>query len=129
MKFKIYLFIALLIAVSAVGFALQNSDPVTVTVLKWQWQTTVAFLILTSVLAGLVIAWLISVPSFIQTILEKFGLKFRVRNLEGKLKKKEKVSQKTQEKLEKRMEKQQETFEKEKQKQEPKSEDTNIPMT
>lgn len=85
MKIKIYLILGLIIAIFAGIFAMQNSQPVRIEFLKWSWETNVALLILTSLMIGVLISWLLSIPSVIQNFLERFGLKSKVKKLEKKI--------------------------------------------
>jgi uncharacterized integral membrane protein len=60
---QIFLFFALIIAVLAVFFALQNSDPATVKFAVWEFNSSLAFVLLLSMLAGALISFLFSLPS------------------------------------------------------------------
>jgi uncharacterized integral membrane protein len=60
---QIFLFIALIIAVLAVFFALQNSDPVTIKFAVWELNSSLAFVLLLALLAGALISFLFSLPS------------------------------------------------------------------
>ncbi len=91
MKIKIYLILGLIIAIFAGVFALQNNQEVSVQFLKWAWETNVALLILTALFAGVLLSWLLSIPSVFQNFLEKIGLKSKVKKLEKKLTKTEKI--------------------------------------
>lgn len=89
MKIKIYLILGLIIAILAGIFALQNNQPVIVTFMKWSWETNVALLILTALILGVILSWLLSIPSVVQNFLQKLGLKSKVKKLEKKLDKTE----------------------------------------
>lgn len=112
MKAKVYLILGLVIAVLAVFFTFQNFENVTVRFFRWEWQSNVALLILTSMLLGVVISWLISMPSAIGNFFRKMGMKFEVQKLEKKLKKSHKTSAKISEEKS-RLEKNQELLEQE----------------
>ena len=60
---QIFLFFALIIAVLAVFFALQNSDPATVKFAVWEFNSSLAFVLLLAMLAGALISFLFSLPS------------------------------------------------------------------
>jgi lipopolysaccharide assembly protein A len=60
---QIFLFFALIIAVLAVFFALQNSDPVTVKFAVWDFNSSLAFVLLLALLAGALISFFFSLPS------------------------------------------------------------------
>lgn len=66
-------------------FALQNVFPVTVTFLSWQITSSAALIIAVSVLAGLIIGALISIPGAISNALTVSGLKKDIRNLKDDL--------------------------------------------
>lgn len=54
----IYLFIAALIAVLAVIFALQNAIPITVSFLIWRAESSLAFILIIAFTAGLIVSFL-----------------------------------------------------------------------
>jgi putative membrane protein len=60
---QIFLFFALIIAVLAVFFALQNSDPATVKFAVWEFNSSLAFVLLLAILAGALISFFFSLPS------------------------------------------------------------------
>ena len=60
---QIFLFFALIIAVLAVFFALQNSDPVTLKFAVWEFNSSLAFVLLLALLAGALISFFFSLPS------------------------------------------------------------------
>ena len=60
---QIFLFFALMIAVLAVFFALQNSAPVTVKFAVWEFESSLAFVLLLALLAGFLISFFFSLPS------------------------------------------------------------------
>jgi uncharacterized integral membrane protein len=81
----ISLVLGLIIGGLSVMFALQNVFPVTVTFLSWQITSSVALIIALSVLAGLIIGALISIPGAISNALTVSGLKKDIRNLRDDL--------------------------------------------
>jgi uncharacterized integral membrane protein len=60
---QIFLFFALIIAVLAVFFALQNSDPVQVKFAVWEFNSSLAFVLLIALTAGVLISVFVSLPS------------------------------------------------------------------
>jgi lipopolysaccharide assembly protein A len=60
---QIFLFFALIIAVVAVFFALQNNDPASIKFAVWEFNSSLAFVLLLAVLAGAMISFLFSMPS------------------------------------------------------------------
>lgn len=63
---QIFLFFALIIAVLAVFFALQNSDPVQVKFAVWEFSSSLAFVLLLALTAGALISFFFSLPSNIK---------------------------------------------------------------
>jgi putative membrane protein len=63
---QIFLFFALIIAVLAVFFALQNSDPVQVKFAIWEFRSSLAFVLLLALTAGVLISVFVSLPSNIR---------------------------------------------------------------
>jgi uncharacterized integral membrane protein len=62
---QIYLLIALVIAIIAVIFALQNMAAVTISFLFWSIKGSLALVLLVSLTAGVLISSLVSIPGFI----------------------------------------------------------------
>lgn len=60
---QFFLFLALLIAALAILFAAQNNDPATVTVLFWEFESSLAFVMVASLLAGALISFFVSLPT------------------------------------------------------------------
>jgi uncharacterized integral membrane protein len=63
----IFTIIALLIAILAVVFALQNTAVVTVTFLVWNFQSSLALVLLLALVAGLLICFLAMAPGMIRS--------------------------------------------------------------
>lgn len=63
---QIFLFFALIIAVLAVFFALQNSDPVQIKLAVWEFGSSLAFVLLLALTAGALISFFFSLPSNIR---------------------------------------------------------------
>jgi len=64
---QIFLFIALIISVVAVLFAVQNTDPVTVSFAIWETEGSLALVLLIALAAGALISFLFSLPSNLRT--------------------------------------------------------------
>lgn len=64
---QIFLFAALIISALAVIFALQNSDTTLVTFLTWQFNSSLALVLLVAVAAGALISFLFSLPTNLKT--------------------------------------------------------------
>lgn len=60
---QFFLFIALLIAAVAILFAAQNNDPAIVSFLFWEIQSSLAFILVASLLAGALISFFVSLPT------------------------------------------------------------------
>jgi uncharacterized integral membrane protein len=60
---QFFLFLALLIAAIAILFAAQNNDPVIVSFLFWEIQSSLAFVLVASLLAGALISFFVSLPT------------------------------------------------------------------
>lgn len=65
-EMKLYTLLALLIAITAGVFALQNSTPVFVQFLGWQTQSSMALILLITFSLGVLFGFLISLPTMIQ---------------------------------------------------------------
>jgi len=64
---QIFLVFALLIAVLAVIFAIQNNAPATVAFALWEFQGSLALMLLVALIAGALISIFVSMPSNIRT--------------------------------------------------------------
>lgn len=82
---QIFIIIALVIAVLAVIFALQNTMVVTVTFLLWSFNGSLALVLLFSVLVGVLISLLASLPGLIKGRWSNAGQKKRLTSLEADL--------------------------------------------
>lgn len=60
---QIFLFIALLIMLIAIVFAVQNNDPTQVRFLAWKTEGSLALVLLLTLAAGALISYLVSLPS------------------------------------------------------------------
>ncbi|RMF43678.1 MAG: LapA family protein [Anaerolineae bacterium] len=81
----ISILLALLIALVAVVFALQNATTVTIAFLAWQFQGSLALLLLLTLAVGFVVGWLAATPSLIRSRLEKGALRKQIASLEEHL--------------------------------------------
>ncbi len=64
---QIFLFFALIIAVLAVIFAIQNNDQTTVSFAMWKYNGSLALVLLVAVAAGSLISFFVSLPSNLKT--------------------------------------------------------------
>jgi len=79
----IFLILALLIAVVAVIFALQNVAAITVTFFIWHIQTSAAVALLVALAAGIVITLLVSVPGRVRGSMNNSAQKKKFLGLEA----------------------------------------------
>ena len=79
------LIIALLIAVVAVLFALQNATPVTVTFLAWRFESSLALVLLIAMVVGALFSAFASLPALIGTRWKLSSQNRRVGKLESML--------------------------------------------
>ena len=63
---QLLLILGIVFAIGAVTFALQNNGPVTVTLASWQYDSSVAVVLLATLALGALIAGLVSTPSVIR---------------------------------------------------------------
>jgi len=64
---QIFLFLALIISVLAVIFAVQNNDPATVSFAMWKFNGSLALILLVAVAAGALISFFVSLPTNLKT--------------------------------------------------------------
>ncbi len=81
----ISILLALLIALVAVVFALQNATTVTIAFLAWHFDGSLALLLLLTLAVGFLIGWLAATPSIIRHRLEKNTLRKQIVKLEETL--------------------------------------------
>jgi len=81
------LILALIIAVAAVVFALQNTDPVTVSFFAWQFEDQpLALIMLLALAAGVLIGLLTILPGSVRSKWRSSGQRKKIENLEKSLK-------------------------------------------
>jgi uncharacterized integral membrane protein len=85
---KIILWIVFLLAVGIAFFTVQNStaSPVTMKFLFWQFDTSLTYTILGSVGAGMLIIFLLWIPTYIKASFRLRNLKKKIELLEGRMK-------------------------------------------
>ncbi len=81
----ISILLALLIALVAVVFALQNATTVTIAFLAWHFDGSLALLLLLTLAVGFLIGWLAATPSLFRHRLEKKSLRKQIAKLEEHL--------------------------------------------
>lgn len=87
----IFAILALVIAVLAVILALQNTLSVTVSFLAWQFEGSLALVLLLALIAGMLISFLAYLPSLIRGNLGRRSLRKRVSELETALSEQKKL--------------------------------------
>jgi lipopolysaccharide assembly protein A len=85
----IFLIVGLLLGATAVIFALQNITTVTVVFFSWQLEGSLAVIIILSMLAGIIVSSLLSLPDMIKKSFQISNLKKHANKLEEKLTDKE----------------------------------------
>ncbi len=83
----IFFIIGLLLGAVAVVFAFQNSEMVAVTLFSWQVEASLSVILVLSVLTGILIALLLTLPEFFNNYFEYRALKKRSTILEEDLRK------------------------------------------
>jgi uncharacterized integral membrane protein len=82
---QIFLFISLFIAILAVIFALQNTAQVTVSFLIWNFQGSLALVLLLSLSVGALISFLASLPTLLKSRWSIRGHKRKLIEMEASL--------------------------------------------
>ncbi|MEK7201453.1 MAG: LapA family protein [Patescibacteria group bacterium] len=75
------LFIGFILGAGALLFALQNTDIVALTFMGWQFSTSLAILVLASVIVGVLISILAYIPSALSASFRIMGLKKQNKHL------------------------------------------------
>jgi len=83
---EFYLILAALIGVLIAAFAIQNASPVAVKFLVWQFESSLAVVIILSLLAGMILIFLISLPGKLKRRKELFDKNRKINELERRLK-------------------------------------------
>jgi len=63
---QLQLIVAIIIAILAVVFALQNTVPITVSFLTWRFESSLALVLLITLALGILMSLLVSVPSVLK---------------------------------------------------------------
>jgi uncharacterized integral membrane protein len=81
----VYLILALLIAVVAVIFALQNTATVTIAFFTFKATGSLSLVLLVTILIGILIGWLFAAPSLVKHTFRASGQRKRIGALEKEL--------------------------------------------
>ena len=65
---QLWLIIAIIVAILAVIFALQNAIPITVSFLTWKFESSLALVLLIAIALGVLMSLMVSVPSKIKNM-------------------------------------------------------------
>lgn len=84
---QVQLIVAIIVAILAVVFALQNAVPITVSFLTWKFGSSLALVLLITVALGILMSLLVSVPSIIKTRKMISSQKKKIQELESGLRK------------------------------------------
>ena len=84
---QLQLITAIVVAILAVVFALQNAVPITVSFLTWRFESSLALVLLITVALGILMSLLVSVPSMIKTRKMTSSQKKKIQELESSLQK------------------------------------------
>ena len=82
---QIFLVLALIIALIAVVFTIQNTALVTVTFLFWDINQSLAFVVLLAILSGVLISQFVSVPGKVKRTMENNNQKKKIKELDTEL--------------------------------------------
>jgi len=82
---QLQLIVAIVVAILAVVFALQNAVPITVSFLTWRFESSLALVLLITVALGVIMSLLVSVPSRIKRIKLISSQKKKIQELESSL--------------------------------------------
>ena len=84
---QLQLILAIIVAILAVVFALQNAVPITVSFLTWRFESSLALVLLITVALGVIMSLLVSVPSKIKRMKLISSQKKKLQELESGLQK------------------------------------------
>ncbi len=82
---ELYLILAAILGIFVAIFAIQNAAAVTVKFLLWEFQSSLAVLIIISMLAGMLLVFLLSIPGRIKRRKELYDKQKKIRELEKRL--------------------------------------------
>jgi len=82
---QLQLIVAIIVAILAVVFALQNAVPITVSFLTWRFESSLALVLLITLALGIIMSLLVSVPSTIKKMKSISSQKKKIQELEDSL--------------------------------------------
>ncbi len=83
----LYLILALVIAIIAVIFALQNTAAVTISFFAWEVGGSLSLVVLVTLVIGVLVGWLFVAPSLVKNSLQGSGQRKRITELEKEVEK------------------------------------------
>jgi len=84
---QLQLIVAIIVAILAVVFALQNAVPIIVSFLTWRFESSLALVLLITLALGIIMSLLVSVPSMIKRRKMISSQKKKIQELESGLQK------------------------------------------
>jgi len=85
---QLFLIVATIMAILAVAFALQNTVPITVSFLLWQFEGSLALVLLATLALGVLMSLLVSTPAMIKRKRTISNQKKKIQELETSLQEK-----------------------------------------
>ncbi len=82
---QIFLFIALIISALAILFAAQNNDPASVSFIVWDFESSLAFILVITLAAGALISFFVALPTNIRVRWALRNQKKKITELEKSL--------------------------------------------
>ena len=82
---QLQLIVAIIVAILAVVFALQNAVPIAVSFLAWRFESSLALVLLITLALGIIMSLLVSVPPTIKKMKLISSQKKRIQELESSL--------------------------------------------
>lgn len=82
---EVYLILAAVLGIFVALFAIQNAASVTVKFMFWQFQSSLAVVIILAMLAGMLLVFLLSIPGRLKRRKELYDKQKKIRELEKRL--------------------------------------------
>ncbi len=82
---EVYLILAAMLGIFVALFAIQNAASVTVKFMFWQFQSSLAVVIILAMLAGMLLVFLLSIPGRLKRRKELYDKQKKIRELEKRL--------------------------------------------
>ncbi len=82
---EVYLILAAVLGIFVALFAIQNAASVTVKFMFWQFQSSLAVVIILAMLAGMLLVFLLSIPGRLKRRKELYDKQKKIKELEKRL--------------------------------------------